>query len=433
MPGFGTVRLTTGRQCRQRPSRPTGQSATATQAGPMERMWLVITVAWSIAALGLMRDSVRVFGWSAPWLPTVSTTLIGWGLIAVIVRLAPAVAVAVALPLGLIAYANVRRQRLPGTRRVFNAGTALRLLFRAGDVVGLGDQLRSRFGSVMLRTVEDSGKPVSLHDLATIGLEPEMVSALRGILERPNGLFVICSPDSCGKTTTAYAALRELDFATRRIVTVEANVEKILPGARQREANTAAGATLAHAIETALRLDPDVLFIGDLTDERAAAIAVRESLAGRLVITTLRAQDPTDAIVRLLALGLTPKALQEALIAVFAQRLVRLLCGGCKLPARISAALRAQLGISADDPKPLYEAHPAGCEACGHSGYDAVVPLGELLMVTGRLREVLVRRLRTAALRELVRQERTRSIGAVAVTRALRGETSLAEARRATR
>lgn len=396
-------------------------------------MWLVITAAWGIAAVWLIRDSLRVFGWSAPWLPAMSTTLIAWGLIAVILGLVPAVTAAVALPIGLITYARVRRRHAPGHFRLFAPESALRLLFKAGDVVGLGDRLRSRFGPVLLKPVEASAKPVLPEGLTDLGFEPDLVRALRDILERPNGLFVICGPAGCGKTTTAYAALRELDFATRRIVTAENTVEQILPGARQREANAAADLALPHVLETALRLDPDVLFIGDLEDTRSAEIAVRESLTGRFVITTLRAQDSADAIGRLISLGLTPKAIQEALIAVFSQRLLRLLCSRCKAPARPSAALRARLRIPEGDANPLYESHPAGCEACGHSGYDASVPLGELVMMTGRLREALSRRLRTAAIQDLARQERTGSIGTAAVARALSGETSLTEARRATR
>jgi type II secretory ATPase GspE/PulE/Tfp pilus assembly ATPase PilB-like protein len=396
-------------------------------------MWLVLTVAWVLAVVWLIRDSLRVFGWSAPWIPRVSTILIASGLITMSLRLAPAVTAAVALPFGLIAYASARRQRMPGNRRLFDSDAALRLLFKAGDRVGLGDRLRSRFGPVLLRTVEASGRPVSSLGLHEIGLDERVLRELRGILERPNGLLVISGPEHSGKTTTAYAALRELDFATRRIVTVENHVEQILPGARQREANTAAGITLAHVLETALRLDPDVLFIGDLADTSTAKIAVRESLAGRLVITTLRARDSTDTLERLLSLGLAPQAVQTALIAVFSQRLLRLLCDRCKVPTRPSAALRARLRIPAGAPETLYEALPAGCEACNHSGYGSVVPLGELLMMAGRLREALHRRLRIAALRDVAREERTRSIGTMAVTRALRGETSLAEARRATR
>lgn len=396
-------------------------------------MWIAVATAWSIAAFCMALDSLRVFGRSIPWLPPLSTTLIGWGLVAMVLGLPAILTAVVALLVALLAYTSVRRSRITGARYQLDSQAMCRVLFKAGDLVGIGSQLRTRLGPLVTRPPAASGRPVLTDGLADIGLEPDVVRELQSILERPNGLFLIGGPQGCGKTTTAYAALREFDFTTRRIVTVENTVEKVLPGAWQREANAAADISLAHTLETALRLDPDVIFVSDVGDVRTAEIAVRESLTGRLVIATVRAQDSADVIGQLITLGVAPDKLRAALIAIFSQRLIRLLCRQCKVPAPMAAKIRARLRIPADIQSPLYAANPAGCAACNHSGYDTIVPIGELLMMTGRLRESLYRRLRTTAIRDIARQESMRSLGSAAASKAIRGETSLEEARRATR
>jgi hypothetical protein len=396
-------------------------------------MWIAVAIIWGIVALGLTRDSLRVFGWSLPWLPTLSTTLIAWGLIALVVGLPAVVTAAISLPITMFVYAHARRRRVTGARHLLDVQAICRFVFKAGDLVGLGSQLRTRLGPAVTRPPATSGRPVPTERLADIGLEPELVRELRGILDRPNGLFLIGGPPGSGKTTTAYAALRELDFAARRIVTVENTVEQVLPGAWQREANAAADLSLAHTLEIALRLDPDVLMVGDLSDVRTAEMAVQESLQGRLVIATVRARDTADVIGQLIALGIPPLKLQAAVIAVFSQRLIRLLCRRCKVPARMVASVRARLRIPAGASVTLYAAAPAGCAACSYSGYETIVPIGEVLMMAGRLREALSRRLRTTAIRDIVQREAVRSIGSQAAMRAMRGDTSLEEARRATR
>jgi type II secretory ATPase GspE/PulE/Tfp pilus assembly ATPase PilB-like protein len=396
-------------------------------------MWIVLTAAWCIAALSLMRDSLRIFGWSAPWLPAFSTTLIVWTLVAGLLGLPAAATAAVALPVAVLVYAGERRRHAPGTGRMFDRDKACRLLFKAGDLVGLGSHLRSRLGPSLTRTAEATAKPVSTRGLDDIGLESELAGDLRGILERPNGLFVICGPEGCGKTTTAYAGLHDLDFSARRILTVENHIERLLPGAWQREANRAAGLQLFDAVEASLRLDPDVLFVDDVADARTAAIIVQESLAGRLVMATLSAHDAAAAFDRLIALGVAPRQLQAALIAIFAQRLVRRLCSGCRLPARLPAAVRSRLRIPAADRAFVFEASPAGCDACDSSGHDAILPIGELLMISGRLRESLNWGLKTAAIREVARQEGARLLGDEVVLRVLRGDIGWAEARSAVR
>lgn len=198
-------------------------------------MWIVLATAWCIAALTMMRDSLRIFGWSAPWLPAISTTLIAWALAARLLGLSPAVTAAVALPIGGLLYADARRRHGPDSGRRLHHDTAYRWFFKAGDMLGLGDHLRARLGPLLTRAAEITAQPVSAQGLEDIGLEPEMATDLRGILERPNGLFVICGPVGCGKTTTAYAGLHELDFSARRILTVEHHIERVLPGAWQRD------------------------------------------------------------------------------------------------------------------------------------------------------------------------------------------------------
>ena len=180
-----------------------------------------------------------------------------------------------------------------------------------------------------MRILDNSAAVTKLEDL---GMRPKLVEQVRSLVTQPHGMFLCCGPTGSGKSTTLYAALREIDRYQRNIITVEDPIEYHMDNITQMEVNTKAGQTFATSLRSILRQDPDVIMIGEIRDQETATIACQAANTGHMVFSTVHSNDAVTSLFRLLDLGVEPFMISSALTAVLGQRLVRVLCEACKEP-----------------------------------------------------------------------------------------------------
>jgi general secretion pathway protein E len=264
--------------------------------------------------------------------------------------------------------------------------------------------------------------------LEELGMRSKDAATVRDICRRSSGTVLICGPTGEGKTTTAFAALAEIDGVTRNIVTIEDPIEYRLEVASQIPVNEAAGQTFPTLLRSVLRQDPDVILVGEIRDQETAEIAMRAALTGHLVFSTIHAKDTATAITRLVDMGIDASLLQSALSVIIAQRLVKLLCGNCRRSFQPSAEQLRRYGLPADRVSTLYE--PVGCESCGDTGYAGRTSVQEVMVVDQRIRELLVGRPSVETIRKAAVAAGTRSLQRSALKLAVAGRTSLTEVER---
>jgi type II secretory ATPase GspE/PulE/Tfp pilus assembly ATPase PilB-like protein len=204
------------------------------------------------------------------------------------------------------------------------------------------------------------------------------------VLGVPHGIVLVTGPTGSGKTTTLYASLAQINDVERKIITIEDPIEYHLEGVNQIQVDTKTGLTFARGLRAILRHDPDVVLIGEIRDRETADIAVQASLTGHLVFSTLHTNDAPGAITRLIDMGVEPFLVASSLEMVVAQRLVRLICEGCKEPITIQDADRIRSEYGSDLPDALY--HGRGCSKCGGTGYRGRKGIFELMPISDELR-----------------------------------------------
>jgi type II secretory ATPase GspE/PulE/Tfp pilus assembly ATPase PilB-like protein len=205
-------------------------------------------------------------------------------------------------------------------------------------------------------------------------------------------MFLCCGPTGSGKTTTLYACLREIDRFQKNIITVEDPIEYHLDNITQMEINTKSGQTFAGSLRSILRQDPDVIMIGEIRDQETATIACQAATTGHMVFSTVHANDTVTALFRLLDLGVEPFMIASALTAVLGQRLVRVLCEGCKEPYKPKPEFLKKANLPADKVEYFYRrpTEPQQvCPQCGGTGYLGRTGIFELLVLTDAMRDMI--------------------------------------------
>ncbi len=230
---------------------------------------------------------------------------------------------------------------------------------------------------VVLRLLDKSNTLLSMADL---GMDGECYARLKGLLKLPNGMVVVSGPTGSGKTTTLYAALGELDSSRLNVLTIEDPIEVQLDNVGQIQVKSKIGLTFSSGLRHILRQDPDVILVGETRDAETAEIAVRASLTGHLVFTTLHTNDAPGAVVRLMDIGVAPYLISACLRGVLAQRLVRRLCPNCRQPYTVDASDAADAGVLYPDLKGKTAWRAVGCPQCTQ-GYRGRLGLFELLVV----------------------------------------------------
>ncbi|MGC6464540.1 MAG: GspE/PulE family protein [Akkermansiaceae bacterium] len=248
--------------------------------------------------------------------------------------------------------------------------------------------LPTQYGeSVVLRVLDRNS--VNL-DLDNLGLPEHVHEYIEDTIRMPNGIFIVTGPTGAGKTTTLYAALREINEIDTKILTAEDPVEYDVDGIVQVPVNEAIGMTFEKVLRAFLRQDPDKILVGEMRDLETAQIAIQASLTGHLVLSTLHTNDAAGAITRLVDMGTQPFLVAASLEGILAQRLLRTICPDCKAPYEPSEAILSQLGIAPHElgDKNFYTGK--GCKTCGETGYKGRAGLYELLNVTDPIRELVI-------------------------------------------
>jgi type IV pilus assembly protein PilB len=265
------------------------------------------------------------------------------------------------------------------------------------------------------------------HDLNQLGLEPNLLEELEGMLSRPHGIIIVTGPTGSGKSTTLYSALSYLKDSTKNITTVEDPVEYRLAGINQIQVRSEINLSFAKCLRAILRQDPDIVLIGEIRDTETAEIAIKASLTGHLVLSTFHTNDAPSAISRLLYMGIERYLLASALNLVIAQRLVRKICEHCKEPVTLSNEVLKRLGI---DPKRAADSvfyHGRGCSACGGTGYLGRLPIFEFLVVDDEISERIITGDNEAQIRAASRKKGYGSLFESGVNKALQGLTTTEE------
>jgi general secretion pathway protein E len=238
---------------------------------------------------------------------------------------------------------------------------------------------------LVLRVLDSANAPSRLHEL---GLVPWMYEKIRTIATRDAGLLLACGPTGCGKTTTLYSCIREIDVAQRNAITIEDPVEYYLEGCTQIPIDHKQEATFATILRSVLRQDPDVIFVGEIRDIETATVAMQAAMTGHLVYTTVHSKDTIGAIFRLLDLGVEAYLVANALDVILAQRLVRVLCPTCKKPVKATPAQNLKMGKLLEGVPEIFV--PTGCRRCLRTGYLGRRAVFELLDFNQQMRDVVL-------------------------------------------
>lgn len=263
--------------------------------------------------------------------------------------------------------------------------------------------LPTLFGeSVVLRILDRS--VVSL-DLNKVGMDQPTIAAFRQVISKPNGIVLVTGPTGSGKTTTLYSALNELNTIEDKLITTEDPVEYDMQGIVQIPIDSEIGNTFAHCLRSILRQDPDKILVGEIRDLETAEIAVQASLTGHMVFSTLHTNDAPSTITRLKDMGVPTFLITATLEAILAQRLVRRICTQCREETRPTPEMVAQLELTPEQGKGMKFFRGVGCDACNNTGYKGRVGLFELMIITDKLRDMIM----TNASVDLMRQEAQRN------------------------
>jgi type II secretory ATPase GspE/PulE/Tfp pilus assembly ATPase PilB-like protein len=206
------------------------------------------------------------------------------------------------------------------------------------------------------------------------------------VIRKPHGIILVTGPTGSGKTTTLYAALSRITSAELKVITIEDPVEYQLPGANQINVRPNIGLTFASGLRHIVRQDPDIIMVGEIRDRETADIAIHAALTGHLVFSTLHTNDSAGALTRLLDMGIEPYLVASSVIAVLAQRLVRLICRECKQPVRLDAEALAELGVEPGQRASFAASRGAGCDRCRSKGYLGRTGVAELLTISEEVR-----------------------------------------------
>jgi general secretion pathway protein E len=262
-------------------------------------------------------------------------------------------------------------------------------------------------------------------DLSTFGFSKDVLENLRKLITKSEGMILATGPTGSGKTTTLYAALKEIISPSLKIITVEDPVEYSLEGVNQIQVNSKVGLDFASGLRSILRHDPDVILVGEIRDKSTAGISIQSSLTGHLVLSTLHTNDAASAFNRLLDMGMEDYLVSTCVIAVLAQRLVRKLCE-CKEEYRLDEDSMARIGIS----KTIYR--PNGCIECSNTGYRGRVAISELLIVNDNIRQMIVNRERSNIIQKEAIKNGMRTLWQDGLKKVEDGFTSLSELERVT-
>jgi len=297
---------------------------------------------------------------------------------------------------------DIAEKRLPQDGRIKRAIGGQDIDFRVSALPGYHGE------SMVLRILRPDAVNIGIQSL---GFEQKDYERFQRIIKRPNGIFLVTGPTGSGKTTTLYAALQELNKPDKKIITAEDPVEYNFAGMNQCQVKEDIGLTFERILRAMLRQAPNIVLIGEIRDSVVADIAIQAALTGHLVFSTLHTNDALSSITRLIDMGVKPFLVASSIQAIMAQRLVRVICSGCKVPD--------------DDPAPQYlrllditpediESHPVykgtGCSQCQGTGYRGRIGIFEMVELNSELRELAFAKAPTNELRKAAKASGMRTL-----------------------
>ena len=273
-------------------------------------------------------------------------------------------------------------------------------------------------------------KERAFFDLTELGLEPDELIRFEDLCKKSCGIILVVGPTGCGKTTTLYSVLHKIFTRAKNIVTIEDPVEYNIEGISQSQINPKAGFTFANSLRSIMRQDPDIILIGEIRDLETAELAVRASLTGHLVFSTLHTNDAPGAVIRLIDMGIEPYLIASSLIGVLAQRLVRVNCSKCKEEIKPSPVIlenfKEETSKVKRDNNKFYQGR--GCDVCKNTGYQGREGVFEMLTIAGdQMREAIISGCKSSEFKRLAVQEGMRTLKENGLRKVFRGITTLEE------
>ncbi|MEN8127105.1 MAG: ATPase, T2SS/T4P/T4SS family [Planctomycetota bacterium] len=333
------------------------------------------------------------------------------------------IAMALSSRIKVMAGLDIAERRLPQDGRI--------ALVMGGNPVDLRVSiLPTMFGeSVVLRVLDRT--QVNLQ-LDMLGLQEHDLNMVDQLIHKPNGIVVVTGPTGCGKTTTLYSALKELNDIETKIITTENPVEYDIDGLVQVQIRSDIGLTFAKCLRSILRQDPDIVMVGEIRDLETAQIAIQASLTGHLVFTTLHTNDAPSTIARMLDLGLETFLITATLEGIVAQRLVRKICTNCKAEYQPTEEMLMELELRSEDVGDKKFYYGAGCSNCNKTGYRGRIGLYEIMTFNDELRDLIMNHASTAVLREAARRNGMKTLRENGLKAIFDGITTLDEVARET-
>lgn len=324
----------------------------------------------------------------------------------------------------IMANMNIAENRLPQDGRI-------KVKYGTSDVDIRVSTVPSVVGErvVMRLLVKDDRR----FDLTKLGMNDEFLKNFSEMLSIPHGIIIISGPTGSGKTTTLYAAIKDINTPEKNIITVEDPVEYRIKGISQIQVNPKINLTFAAGLRSILRQDPEVIMVGEIRDHETAEIAIQAAMTGHLVFSTVHTNDAASGVVRLLDIGVEPYLIASTVSAFLSQRLVRVLCPACKEKSSIEPEVLRQEGI---DPKLFSKKQifsPKGCPKCNNTGFFDRVGIYEIIKLNERVRKLIIERRDASYIRKRCNEMGMRTLIQDGIEKVLLGLTSLEEVLRVIR
>jgi len=270
-------------------------------------------------------------------------------------------------------------------------------------------------------------------DLETLGFEPQEKAKIAQLVSRPHGLMLVTGPTGSGKTTTLYSCLNKICTSDTKIITIEDPVEYRMDNILQMQVHDEIGFDFARALRGMLRHDPDIMLVGEIRDRETADIAIRSALTGHLVFATLHTNDASGAVSRLIDIGIEPFLVASSVHGILAQRLVRKVCDRCRKPVDRATLGEFELAMLTEAKlldTPVWQG--AGCEKCRFTGYRGRAAIGEVLMVSPAVRQLIQKREMAESIKAAACREGMRTLRETAMLALSAGTTTISEVLRVT-
>jgi type IV pilus assembly protein PilB len=276
--------------------------------------------------------------------------------------------------------------------------------------------------AVVMRLLDKGRLLLGLEDL---GFSEENYLRFKELINKPFGMILVTGPTGSGKTTTLYAALSSIDVVSKNVMTIEDPVEYEISMVRQSQINPQAGFTFASGLRSALRQDPDVILVGEIRDKETADMAIRASLTGHLLFSTLHTNDAAGTITRLIDIGVSPFLLPSTLLAAIAQRLVRRVCQHCKESYEASQREKELLGVPGDQPLELVRGK--GCPYCRNTGYKGRIAVFEMLTMNPEIEELVLNNAPSSKIKRAAVENGMADLRQDCIDKVLAGKTTVEE------